>query len=81
MVDENGFLQDDDAVSRFSGDDQVEMEDPVDNLETDLYMSGTNTSNSSGDEGDDDGLDDENPGDGDGVLNSPTRVPSHLNND
>ena len=75
MVDENGFLLEDDIQSRYSGDDQVEMEDPVDTLETDLYMSGTNTSNSSGDEGDDDDLQDLNPGDGDRVLDSPTQVP------
>ena len=76
MVDENGFLQDDDAQSRYSGDDQVEMEDPVDILETDLNLSGTNTSQSSGDErDDDDDLVDLNPGDGDGVLDSPTQVP------
>ena len=72
MVDENGFLQDDDAVSRYSDDDQENVGDH-DNLVTDLDISGSNSSQSSDE--DDDGLGDENPGDGDGVLTLPTQVP------
>ena len=72
MVDENGFPEDDDAVSRYSGNDQADVEDHVDLLAHDLDMSGTNTSHSSDDDGDGDGLDDTNCGDGDGVLNPPT---------
>ena len=41
MVDENGFLQDDDAMSRISEGDQGDLEylDPHQGLEDDLYMS------------------------------------------
>ena len=49
MVDENGFLQDDDAVSRYSDDDLGNVEDQ-DVLVTDLNESGSNSSHSSDEE-------------------------------
>ena len=75
MVDENGFLVDDDAMSRVSGDDQEDMEDLSNPqcLDRDLYLS-DDSSQSSGDEDGDGDQDDTNPGDQDEIL-SPPRVP------
>ena len=72
MVDENGFLVDDDALSRVSGDDQEDMDD-LDNpecLDRDLYMS-DDSSQSSGDEDGDGDQDDTNPGDLDEIFSPP----------
>ena len=77
MVDENGFLVDDDAMSRVSGDDQEDMDD-LNNpecLDRDLYMS-DDTSQSSGDEDGEGDQDDTNPGDQDEIF-SPPQVPDH----
>ena len=59
MVDENGFPEDDDALSHISGDDLGLLEDLSNPqcLDRDLFLS-TDTSQSSGDEDDDDVQDD-----------------------
>ena len=63
MVDENGFLADDDTLSRISGDDQGDLDDldPPQGLDRDLYMS-TDTSTTSGDEDEEEDQVDTNPG-------------------
>ena len=59
MVDENGFPEDDDALSRISGDDLGLLEDLSNPqcLDRDLFLS-SETSQSSGDEDDDGDQDD-----------------------
>ena len=76
MVDENGFLADDDTMSRISGDDQDEygLLDPHQGLEDDLYISPNDSSTTSGDEDEEDDQGDNGPG----VLAetfSPTQAP------
>ena len=76
MVDENGFLQDDDAMSRISegGQDDLEYLDPHQGLEDDLYMSKSDTSTASDDEDEEEDQFDTNPGGVDETL-SPTQAP------
>ena len=75
MVDENGFPEDDDAMSRVSGDDQGDIEDfsNLQCLDRDLYLS-TDSTQTSGDEDEDGDQDDTNPG-GQDEVPSPPEVP------
>ena len=76
MVDENGFPEDDDAISRISGDDQGDEGDltNAECLDRDLFLTDSNTSQSSEDEDEEEELEDARPGNQDEFL-SPHQAP------